>query len=132
MEKRHKKAFLLDYYLSTYLGIEMPEVEGEEYMSKEQMMDRLCTHVMQAFPQEDVITNGRMAVRFEEYQINRIREAYGLTFDEFIDLPFSIVEDRLNHQRLLLAKERHQARIAKQRAEKEPQGRDNDFPFIPT
>jgi hypothetical protein len=128
--RRHKKAFLIDFYLSNYLGIDLPAMPREETMSRDQIMDNLCAQLMVAFPQEDVYTNNRMQTRYEEYHINRIKEAYGLTFDEFIALPFYLVEQRLDHQRLLLAKERQHAARAKASAKADPKD-DDGFPMLP-
>lgn len=128
MERRHRWALATEWYLKEFLDIELPPMDGEESMTKEQLMDELHHALGRYFPHEDIITGSRTELRLEQYTVNKIREVYGLTFDEFVELPLFEVEERLRLQRNALARDRRLASIAANKA-KHDLGNDKAEPF---
>ena len=130
MTRDRKKAFLLDYYLDRFLGIQLPAVAGEEFLDRDAILDVAMGQMMEYFPEEDVTSQNRMTIRFEEYRVNQIKEVYGLTFDQFIALPYYEVEERLRRQRIHLSRERRETEMAKKRSRLNQSDSGGDFDFL--
>lgn len=122
--------FLLDYYLDRFLGIQLPSVPGEEFLDRDAILDVAMGQMMEYFPEEDVVSQNRMTIRFEEYRVNQIKEVYGLTFDQFIALPYYEVEERLRRQRINLSRERRETEMAKKRSRVNQSDSGGDFDFL--
>lgn len=130
LTRERKKAFLLDYYLDRFLGIQLPSVAGEEFLDRDAILDVAMGQMMEYFPEEDVVSQNRMTIRFEEYRVNQIKEVYGLTFDQFIALPYYEVEERLRRQRINLSRERRETEMAKKRSRVNQSDSGGDFDFL--
>ena len=108
----------------------MPAVAGEEFLDRDAILDVAMGQMMEYFPEEDVTSQNRMTIRFEEYRVNQIKEVYGLTFDQFIALPYYEVEERLRRQRIHLSRERRETEMAKKRSRVNQSDSGGDFDFL--
>lgn len=100
-----KRLILLERYLSTYHEFELD--------------DKPIWSMLGMTSTEDYRSENRMSLRVEQYLANEIKESYGYTLEEFLNLPTYFMEDLLTRQRTMLSERRAMAKKQKEDAERD-------------
>lgn len=106
LSRTELEMYKLHDYLKVYYGVQIDETN-------------LNMPLVEHMAESNIFRLTRWSARLDEFSTNDIHEAYGLSFNEFMDMPTVKIEYMLSLARKRKEDERRASETAKRKAEKE-------------